>query len=140
MGQARHTLDRQYMFSRLRRVARDRLGRRLGVPEIPPALERLQANNFTPKHIFDVGAYSGEFSKLCRDLWPSAGLTCFEVLPHRVVELRRWCAQDGNAAVIQSLLGSETKPAVPFHEMETASSVLEEHETQASPVRLYRME
>ena len=118
------------MFLRLRRAIRDRVVRRLGVPEIPPALERMQANNFTPKHIFDVGAYSGEFAKLCRGLWPCAKLTCFEVLPHRVEELRRWCSRDGNAAVIESLLGSQAKTAVPFHEMETASSVFEEHVTQ----------
>jgi FkbM family methyltransferase len=128
------------MFSRLRRAVRDRLARRLGVPEIPPALERLQANSFSPEHIFDVGAYSGEFAKLCRGLWPSAKLTCFEVLPHRVGELRRWCAQDGNAVVIDSLLGAETRTAVPFHEMETASSVFEEHFIQAAPVRAYRMQ
>ena len=128
------------MFSRIRRAVRDRVARRLGVPEIPLALERLQANNFSPQHIFDVGAYSGEFAKLCRGLWPSAKLTCFEVLPHRVEELRRWSAQDGNAAVIACLLGAESRAEVPFHEMETASSVFEEHVTQAAPVRVYRMQ
>jgi FkbM family methyltransferase len=103
-------------------------------------MERLSANKFVPKYIFDVGAYSGEFAKLCRKIWPLAKLTCFEVLPHRVAELRRWCDQDGNAIVIESLMGAKSDRAVPFHEMETASSVLEEHTPQAAPVRLYPMQ
>ena len=127
------------MWSRVRRAVRRRLARRLGVPEIPAALERLRTNDFTPQHIFDVGAYTGEFAKLCRRVWPSAKLTCFEVLPHRVLELRSWCEQDGNAAVVESLLGAEIKSDVAFHEMETASSVLEEHIPQVAPLRSYPM-
>src|SRR5262249_38980217 len=65
---------------------------------------------------------------------------CFEVLPHRVAELRRWCDQDGNAIVIESLMGAKSDRLVPFHEMETASSVLEEHSPQAAPVRFYPMQ
>jgi len=77
---------------------------------------------------------------LCRKIWPHANLTCFEVLPHRVQELRDWCAQDGNAIVIESLLGAESKDAVAFHQMETASSVLEEHVPQTASVRHYPMQ
>ncbi len=128
------------MLSKIKCAVRDHLTRRLGVPEIPPALERLCANNFVPKYIFDVGAYSGEFAKLCRSIWPLAKLTCFEVLPYRVAELRSWCGQDGNALVIESLLGAKSNRAVPFREMETASSVLEEHTPQAAPVRFYPMQ
>jgi FkbM family methyltransferase len=116
------------------------LARRLGLPEIPSALERLRANNFAPGQIFDVGAYSGEFAKLCRDIWPRAKMTCFEVLPHRVAALRGWCAQDGNAVLVETLLGAESRLAVPFHEMETASSVFDEHTPQPVPVRTYPMQ
>ena len=128
------------MLSNIKRAIRHRLARRLGVPEIPLALERLRANHYAPEIIFDVGAYSGEFAKLCRSVWPSAKLICFEVLPHRVEELRNWCLQDGKALVVESLLGAETKSAVRFHEMQTASSVLEEHIPQSAPVRCYPMQ
>src|SRR5213080_1377305 len=131
---------RRQMLSNIRRAIRHRLARRLGVPEIPLALERLRANHYAPEHIFDVGAYSGEFAKLCRSLWPFAKLICFEVLPHRVKELRSWCLQDGNAVVIESLLGAEARSSVRFHEMETASSVLEEHVPQSAPVKFYPMQ
>ena len=46
--------------------------------------------------------------------WPTAKLTCFEVLPHRVAELRSWCEQDGNAVVIETLLGAKTKRGAPI--------------------------
>src|SRR4051794_38530087 len=115
------------MYPKMKHLVRRTLARRLGVPEIPFALERLRNSGFKPQLVFDVGAYSGEFSKACREIWPSAGLTCFEVLPLRTQELRRWCNEDGHAKLEECLLGAESKSAVPFHEMETASSILEEH-------------
>jgi FkbM family methyltransferase len=86
-----------------------------------------------------VGAHSGEFARLCRRIWPGAKLTCFEVLPHRVAELKAWSATDGNVDIIPYLLGAETRNAVPFHEMETASSVLGEHRPPGVPVRSHPM-
>lgn len=41
------------------------LTRKLGVPEIPLAIERLANLNFNPTQIFDVGAYRGDFADLC---------------------------------------------------------------------------
>lgn len=127
------------MFGKLKSALRQRITRRYGVPEIPLALERLRSMNFSPAHIFDVGAHSGEFAKLCRRIWPRAKLTCFEVLPHCVMELQAWSVTDGNVDIMPSLLGAETRSAVPFHEMETASSVLEEHLSPRVPVRSYPM-
>jgi FkbM family methyltransferase len=130
---------RQQILFKIKRMVRDRLARRLGVPEISVALERLRANKFVPQQIFDVGAHAGEFTKLCRTIWPAAKLTCFEVLPSPLRELRQWCARDGNADVIELLLGSESKEAVPLHELGTASSILDEHIAQRSRTRLYPM-
>src|ERR1700752_4638052 len=127
------------MLAQLKSIIRHRVTRHYGVPEIPLALERLRNNKFAPAHIFDVGAYSGEFARLCRQVWPGARMTCFEVLPHRVRELRAWSTADGNAEIVECLLGAEARSAVPFHEMETASSVLEEHIPQPARVRSYPM-
>jgi FkbM family methyltransferase len=127
------------MLAKLKRAIRHRITRHFDVPEIPLALERLRGSNFSPAHIFDVGAHSGEFAKLCRRIWPRARLTCFEVLPDRVKELRAWSMSDGNAEIVECLLGAEVRNAVPFHEMETASSVLEEHIPQQVSIRCYPM-
>lgn len=127
------------MLAKLKGIIRQRITRHYDVPAVPLALERLSRRSFVPAHIFDVGAYSGEFAKVCRRIWPHARLTCFEVLPRRVEELEAWCAADGNAQIIRYLLGAKVSDAVTFHEMETASSVLEEHIPQAAPVRSYPM-
>jgi hypothetical protein len=90
------------VLRQVRRAVRDRLARRLDVPEIPTAPERLKVNNYNPENILDVGAaYSGDFARLCRSQAPSAHLTCFEVLANRVSDLRRWCSQDGNGVVVE---------------------------------------
>lgn len=123
------------MLDRLRNVIRDRVIRHYGAGfDIRYALHRMRANNFSPAHIFDVGAYRGEFAKTCRAIWPDARLTCFEVLPHRVNELRAWAAADGNAEVAECLLGAETQSRVAFHENETASSVLPDHIPGSAPI------
>jgi FkbM family methyltransferase len=127
------------MLSAAKQMLRQKLVKRLGVPEIPPALERLQRNGYAPAHIFDVGAHAGEFSRAARAVWPSARITCFEVLPHRVTETRAWCKADGNAELFAVLLGPERRDAVPFHELESASSVLEEHIPKGIPVRPHPM-
>jgi hypothetical protein len=43
---------------------RKALARRLHLPEIPVALERLSDLNFKPETIYDVGAYRGDFAPL----------------------------------------------------------------------------
>ena len=105
---------------------RKRLAERLGVPEIPTALARLRDCGFEPNVIFDVGAYRGEFARLCRSTWPSSDIACFEPQADAVIQLRRSLGKDPRISVFQLLLGAEDRAAVDFHLCETASSVLEE--------------
>lgn len=49
----------------LKQKIKQYLTQKLGVPEIPSSLERLANLGFQPKQIFDVGAYKGDFTKLC---------------------------------------------------------------------------
>ena len=127
------------MLPALKRAMREYLIRRLDVPTIPSALERLCTLGYKPNRIFDVGAHVGDFARLCRSVWPASSISCFEVLPHRVRQLRAWAAQDGRTEVFDCLLGARSRDAVPFHEMETASSVLDEHVHQVDPVNSYPM-
>jgi hypothetical protein len=66
------------MISKIRAGVRQMLARRLGVPDILPALERLAANGFTPGLIFDVGAFRGDFALMALRIRPSARVACFE--------------------------------------------------------------
>lgn len=104
--------------------------RRIGAPDIGHSLRRLKRNGFSPSQVFDVGAYQGDFAQLCWDVWPGASVVAFEVLEHKVKQLHDLRAQGRRLDVVPCLLGSERRDSVPFHQLETASSVLKEHVEQ----------
>jgi len=118
---------------------REWLNRRLGVPTIPLALDRLRAAGFQPRTIFDVGAYEGEFTRNSLDRWPEAHVACFEVLADALPKLNRLSAMDPRVRVFPMLLGAESRENVPFHESETASSVWAEQIPRPFPVRRHPM-
>lgn len=118
------------MFRTLRTAARTRLARRLDVPSIQFALERLKRNGFSPTSVFDVGAYQGDFAALCFQLWPETMVTCFEVLPKPSNKILMMAGKQRNLQLIPCLLGAEIREQVEFNLAETASSVLTE---QAHP-------
>lgn len=111
-------------------IFRRYLVRKLGVPEIPLALERLEQNHFQPNLVFDVGAYRGEFAATVLEIWPQTQVACFEVLPQRVQELRLLSEKRSAIQIFPVLMGAENCDAVPLHESETASSILDEHFNQ----------
>lgn len=111
-------------------MVRTRLARRLGVPEIRFALERLKQNGFFPEFVLDVGAYQGDFARLCFQLWPQTRVTCFEVLPEPSDKIQQMKESQKNLELIPCLLGARIQQEVVFNLAETASSVLNE---QAKP-------
>ncbi len=118
------------MIATVRKAARTRLARRLEVPSIRFALERLKQNGFSPQSVFDVGAYQGDFAELCFELWPETSVTCFEVLPGPSNNILQRAQAGKSLQLIPCLLGAENRPEVEFNLAETASSVLTE---QAQP-------
>ena len=118
---------------------RQYLARRLGVPEIPLALKRLKSAGFEPTHIFDVGAYKGDFAQCCFQIWLNAKVTCFEALEHRVTQLQQMASGNSAIQVFPYLLGAEILDKVPLHQSETASSVLVEQIPQNFPVTYHPM-
>lgn len=123
----------------LRAKARRALARRLGVPEIEPALRRLAVRGFTPEVVFDVGAYRGDFARICRSIWPRVNIACFEPQPGALASLDELARHDRRLTVHPVLLGSASRDRVLLHEVETASSVLSEHVNQDHPTAMYPM-
>jgi FkbM family methyltransferase len=123
----------------LRRRVRNYVAQKLSVPEIPVGLKRLNANGFKPRHIFDVGAYQGDFARLCLSIWPDAQIVCFEPLNQRVEQLEAMASLSPSIRVIPGLLGANCQDQVPLHEMETATSVLEEHFEQQANLSFHQM-
>ncbi len=124
----------------LRQRIRRYLNRRLGVPEIPPALERLAKIGFQPKQIFDVGAYRGEFAQSCLHVWKNANIACFEALDSKVCQLQQLAQHNSAITVFPVLLGAKACEKVPLNQAETASSILVEHIPQNFPVSFHPMQ
>lgn len=123
----------------LREWIRTQLARRLQLPEIPRALERLAALGWSPAHVLDVGAYRGDFARECLRLWPQTRLTCFEPLPARAGDLDALAKTHPGIRVHRALVGAEVRDRVTLHESETASSVLTEWQPNQFPKREYAM-
>ncbi len=124
----------------LRQRARTVLARRLQVPEIPRALERLAGIGFSPAHIVDVGAYRGDFARECLRLWPEARISCVEPLASRAADLDALVRSHPRVRVHRCLVGAEVRANVALHEAETASSVLTEWQPNQFPAHEYPME
>ena len=127
------------MFDLLRARVRERLARRLGVPEIRFALERLAATGWRPRLIFDAGAYRGDFARACLQVWPGCAVACFEALETRASDLRALTDAEPTVRVFRCLLGAEARAEVPLHVSETGSSVLDEQIAQPFPIQLCPM-
>jgi FkbM family methyltransferase len=54
---------------------------------------------FEPRTILDIGAHSGQFALVARNLYPSARLICFEPLAGPRQKLGRILADDGNSDI-----------------------------------------
>lgn len=124
----------------LRDRIRTLLARRLQIPEIPRALERLAGLGFSPAHILDVGAYRGDFARECLRLWPDARISSFEPLPSRAADLEALAQSHPRIRVHRCLVSAEVRAKVALHEAETASSVLTEWQPNQFPVHEYPME
>ena len=126
-------------LSTLRRMLRQYAARRLRLPEIPVALERLGRLGFNPGLIFDVGAYRGDFARECRKIWPDARIACFEPQSSILPELRQYAMNTPQVDVFDFLLGPDERSNVILHEAETASSVLSEKDGPKHPTAAYDM-
>ncbi len=101
-----------------------RLGVHLGVPDFRWSLRQLRRFGFAPENIMDVGAFKGEWTRACRDIFPKAQITCIEPQEFVQKHLQGLEAKEGNVLVIQTLLGRESRERVPFKDIGSGSSIL----------------
>jgi FkbM family methyltransferase len=101
-----------------------RLGVHLGAPDVRWSLGQLCRFGFYPKQIVDVGAFRGDWARICHDIFPEATITCVEPQEACQEELRKLASQYSNIKVIRTLLGKTEQENVPFKEIGSGSSVL----------------
>jgi FkbM family methyltransferase len=99
---------------------------RLGVPTMESGLMHLRVNGFAPKVVLDIGAYQGEWTLLCKRIWPGCSVLMLEAAPDRMPRLQQLASALGVVDARQALLGSSPRSSVAFYEQESASSVLPE--------------
>jgi FkbM family methyltransferase len=100
------------------------LGVHLGIPDARWSLMQLRHFGFIPSHVLDVGAYRGDWTKICLDVFPGANITCIEPQDECQENLRELATRNSNIQIIQMLLGRSVRDIVPFNEMGSGSSVL----------------
>jgi FkbM family methyltransferase len=97
------------------------------IPDQQVSLERLNNLGFVPELIFDIGAYHGDFTQTCLDIWPDCRIIAFEALPEKIDGLKARFAGK-NVQVIEGIVGDEVREDVSYFSDETSSSVLESQE------------
>jgi FkbM family methyltransferase len=105
---------------------KDSLKAALSLLSMESSLTRMKRNGFEPHVVIDVGAYSGDWTRLCKELFPSAAVLLVEPLQAKTKDLEHLAAGFSGVRYERTLLGSSERSEVPFYEKETASSVLHE--------------
>ena len=103
---------------------RRRLGVNLGALDLQWSLMQLRRFGFVPKSALDVGAFHGDWTRVCLDVFPEATITCIEPQNACQKYLRTLASQRRNVRIFQALLGESESDAVPYIEMGPGSSVL----------------
>jgi len=112
------------LFHLLPRKLKRGLSVHLGCCDLNWSLEQIRRFGFTPRNVLDVGAFQGEWAKACLKAYPEAHITCIEPQGEPQFKLRELAKQHPNLKVIQTLLGSQVTPHIPFQERGSGSSVL----------------
>jgi len=98
------------------------------VPDTEHSLRRMKRIGFEPHRVIDVGAYAGDWTRICKRVFPQAQVLMIEPQVSKVPELNSVASELTNIEVRTVLLGANEKASVPFFEAATASSVLRESE------------
>ncbi len=101
-----------------------RLGVHLGAPDVRWSLMQLRRFGFIPNYVLDIGAFKGNWTRVCINIFPEANITCIEPQDALQGELQKLAREHTNLKVIQTLLGKSERENVPFREIGSGSSVL----------------
>ena len=108
------------MLAKLKQKVKERLG----VPFQNWSLHKIKENGFSPKVIYDIGAYSGMWTKEMLSIFPEASFYMFEGQDAKVGDLQSISKQYPQKVNFYiGNLGPEDEKAVVFNENEIRHSV-----------------
>jgi FkbM family methyltransferase len=102
----------------------------LPIPDTEACLARMQRNGFQPKLVVDVGAYVGDWTRMCRRIFPDASILMIEPQAATQSALQQIAAQGESIELARALLGKVHNSQIPFYEAQSGSSVLTEWERE----------
>jgi FkbM family methyltransferase len=114
----------------LKLIVKNYLFKKYNVPTFKHSLSRLHRLGYTPKIVFDIGAYHGEFTHMIGEIWQNSKVYLFEPQESCRKFLNQYLITEENK-LIHFLLGDINDESVDFFECETASSVLKEHKANS---------
>lgn len=94
------------------------------VPDMEWSLRNLHSNGFMPKHILDIGAYEGEWTLMCKNIFADAKYLMFEAQESKANKLVRLKSDQVDFHI--GLLGPVSNDKSKFYVNETVSSALPE--------------
>lgn len=93
--------------------------------DMPVIITRLKEVGFYPATILDIGAHEGKWTETMLEIFPACQYHLFEALEEKDLLLRGKFNQQ-NIHIHHCLLGDQVKSGIPFYQMDSGSSVLEE--------------
>jgi FkbM family methyltransferase len=110
-----HELSNHKSFQPLYNIMADRT---------PASLHLLQQGGFAPEIVVDIGAHSGEWTKMALPLFPEARFIMIEAQPDKEALIKQACSLDPSRIDYEiSLLGAENKEKVDFFLLDLGSSI-----------------
>jgi len=96
----------------------------LMIPDAGASLELLRRKGFAPRQVLDIGAYVGDWTRMCKDVWPGASVCMFEPQPDKKARLEELCRSLPGLTLRAALLSDASGQEVDFNLAETGSSAL----------------
>jgi len=96
------------------------------VPDTENSLRRMKKLGFAPRTVIDVGAYVGDWTRTCKQLFPEARVLMVEPQVAKASALAQVAADLRDVEARSVLLGATEGANVDFYEAESGSSVLRE--------------
>jgi FkbM family methyltransferase len=111
----------------------------LHMPDVESSMLRMKSLGFLPQTVVDVGAYHGDWTRTCKEVFPQVRVLMVEPQHECQVKLQGLARRLAGLSVQPVLLGATEKDKVGFFSLETASSVFPETAKTDAPSAYLQM-
>lgn len=95
---------------------------KLMIPDMGASLELLRQKGFSPRHVLDIGGFVGNWTRMCKDVWPDAQVCIFEPQPDKQAGLQALARQLPGIVLRSDLLSDVAGKEMTFSLAQSGSS------------------